>query len=360
MKKHAAPNMSDGLQHLTLSSEELEQLSPEGKHALSVLNQICAADHKTKAEDLLKDYEESIPDDLQSTFDPQASLDAFRNRHKALLDSPPEAPQKHPSIRRRLFTLIVAVLLIASFVITAFGHNPYNMIVQWGKETFRFGSDFKIKDDIIYYDDGTYEDRSGMGLTAEESDEIVRYIEDNDLTPEEAKEYIQTLMEEGTYDKDPPPEPEGELLEPLPVDPSETIETIPEQGTIFEVMEKYGVHKKIFPTWIPDGFEQTSVSAVVDHRDNSIDFSVTYEKGDSFLAFHTTHILPGQTVISTEKDSRPVEKYTCGGLDYYLMYNLSQVNATAMTEDTQIFFNGDVTKEEMKKMIDSIYEGVEK
>lgn len=359
MKKQASPQtQDDGL----LSPEELALLSAEERQAFSVLDAVCASKSAQEAEKILDGYMEEIsrtPAGLEP-FDAQASLDAFLAQHKTLMQMPPQDKPVRPRLRRRVLSLLAAVLLVFSLIVTATGKNPFS--VEFGKSTFRLNpgvtpdAEPRRVGDRIYYSDGTYDDRSGS-LTEEEEDEILSYILDNDLTPEEAKEYILKLIEEGTYDKEVPEIPEEEMEEPLDL-PSEK-QTIREEGTIFEVMEKYGVHKKLFPTWIPEGFKQTELQVIIDSYYNSIDFYVAYEKGVCFLAFGTTYIIPGSKGGTTEKDSRPVEKYTRGGVDYYLTYNLSQVNADAIVDDSLVLFNGDVTKDEMKKMIDSIYEEVD-
>lgn len=363
MKKYNGQEIADNQSDMALSLEELEQLSPESREAFSVLDQICTSKSEEETEAILESYLASVQGDpiqKQISFDAQASLEKFRSQHKVLMESPPTAVPRSRKLRLRKRVIIVAAatFLLASCVVTASGKTPYELLASWGLDTFRLESDSPPVEigDKIYFSDGTCWDRSGL-LTSEEGDEIVRYIEDNNLTPEEAKEYILKLMEEGTYDKEPPAEPEGELLEPLDV-PS-PVTTIQEEGTIFEVMEKYGVDKKIFPTWIPEGFVQTDINVVTDSRYNTIDFNVTYEKGVCSLGFSTMRLLPGSEGSIIEKDSRPVEKYTSGGVEYYLMYNLSQVDAVTIVDNTEIFFNGDVTKDEMKKMIDSIYEGAD-
>ncbi len=57
-----------------------------------------------------------------------------------------------------------------------------------------------------------------------------------------------------------------------------------------------------------------------------------------------------------EKDDRPVIQYTVNGVDWYIMHNLEYVVASAVVNQREVLFCGPVTVDEMKKVINSVYE----
>ena len=56
-----------------------------------------------------------------------------------------------------------------------------------------------------------------------------------------------------------------------------------------------------------------------------------------------------------EKDDRPVIEYTKENTTWYIMHNLQQINAVALTENYQVLISAPVSVDEMKEIIDSIY-----
>ena len=57
-----------------------------------------------------------------------------------------------------------------------------------------------------------------------------------------------------------------------------------------------------------------------------------------------------------EKDDRPVIEYTKENTTWYIMHNLQQINAVSLTENYQVLISAPVSVDEMKSIIDSIYE----
>ena len=130
-----------------------------------------------------------------------------------------------------------------------------------------------------------------------------------------------------------------------------------------EVATALGINIPAFPTWIPDGFVLDEILVTKDHESSSMDLDISYEKrGEKYLF--------GVSIISSvlaidnalectiiEKDDRPVITYTAGNVDWYIMHNLDTINATTIVDDYLILISGPVTVDEMKKVIDSVYEG---
>ena len=50
-------------------------------------------------------------------------------------------------------------------------------------------------------------------------------------------------------------------------------------------------------------------------------------------------------------------QYTANSIDWYIMYNLDYVVASTVVNQREVLFSGPVTVDEMKNVIDSVYEG---
>ena len=85
------------------------------------------------------------------------------------------------------------------------------------------------------------------------------------------------------------------------------------------------------------------------------DVRADYENGDSKMFIQILKITDttGDTI---EKDDRPVIEYTKENTTWYIMHNLQQINAVSLTENYQVLISAPVSVDEMKSIIDSIYE----
>ena len=84
------------------------------------------------------------------------------------------------------------------------------------------------------------------------------------------------------------------------------------------------------------------------------DVRADFDNGDSKMFIQILKITDttGDTI---EKDDRPVIEYTKGNTTWYIMHNLQQINAVALTENYQVLISAPVSVDEMKEIIDSIY-----
>ena len=91
------------------------------------------------------------------------------------------------------------------------------------------------------------------------------------------------------------------------------------------------------------------------HAIVSFDACYTSENGTFSIAI--TDLTEYGGLGQIEKDDRPVMQYVANGIDWYIMHNLDYVAASAIIYQREVLFCGPVTVDEMKKVIDSIYEG---
>ena len=85
------------------------------------------------------------------------------------------------------------------------------------------------------------------------------------------------------------------------------------------------------------------------------DVRADFDNGDSKMFIQILKITDttGDTI---EKDDRPVIEYTKENTTWYIMHNLQQINAVSLTENYQVLISAPVSVDEMKSIIDSIYE----
>ena len=125
-------------------------------------------------------------------------------------------------------------------------------------------------------------------------------------------------------------------------------------GSLNEALASYGIEEPLAPRWIPEGYALTSVET--SDLDPDIFFSAAYQKGEDCIVVAIMHRETVGSVTTYEKDDTPVEMYQKGGTDHYLMSNSGQNTAAWKNGQNECSISGPISREELKKMIDSIYE----
>ena len=117
------------------------------------------------------------------------------------------------------------------------------------------------------------------------------------------------------------------------------------------------INHPIAPSWLPDGYKQTRIQVTNDHMIGAYDVRADYAKDadDSKMFIQISKItdITGDTI---EKDDRAVIEYTKEKTTWYIMHNLQRLNAAALMDDYQVLISAPISVDEMKKIIDSIYE----
>jgi len=121
-----------------------------------------------------------------------------------------------------------------------------------------------------------------------------------------------------------------------------------------EALEKGNTPSWLVPTYIPDGYrlmdiktEQTPVKKV---------YTAKYKNGESVLVIKVRSYLEGDPVY-VEQNEGLIEEYKISDITYYLFSNLEHNRAAWLYESYECDISGEVTIEELKKMIDSIQKG---
>lgn len=124
--------------------------------------------------------------------------------------------------------------------------------------------------------------------------------------------------------------------------------------TLEEAVEAFGVTAPIAPKWIPDRFELARVWAT--NQSGGILICSDYVDNDGFLQIRYRE--KSELNFSTlEQESSNMEAYSIGGLKHYLLSDLNRQKAFWQNGEFECQVFGTVTRQEMKDIVDSIYEG---
>lgn len=117
-----------------------------------------------------------------------------------------------------------------------------------------------------------------------------------------------------------------------------------------------GVYQDLAPTWWPEGFEVFELKP--EHVEGEFDSVVCgYENKETNEFFHVTFdIYYNAYWFSTpyEKDDTPMEVYESNGRSFYIMSNIDTLTATWSDGSLVVAIGGQLTRDEIKGIIDSI------
>lgn len=118
-------------------------------------------------------------------------------------------------------------------------------------------------------------------------------------------------------------------------------------------LDAYNVALPLAPKWIPDGYKLSEATAEED--DMGITFSATYEhEGECLLI--TIRKVNVDRVKTFEKDEREVVTYKVHDIEHYIMHNIDKITAVWTNDNYEGMITGSISKPNILKMIDSIYE----
>ena len=134
---------------------------------------------------------------------------------------------------------------------------------------------------------------------------------------------------------------------------SDTDSNLPYES-LQEALEQGEITASLAPTWLPEGYE------LVDITVNQIPlkkvYRAKYAKGDQFLIITVQDYL-NVDPFYVEQSEGLVEKYEVSGVTYYLFSNYDNNRAVWQYKSYECDISGEVTIDELKKMIDSIQKG---
>ena len=313
---------------------------------LALLDQVCQSGEDALPQ--LKAYtDETQTENAENTHpDVESALKAFKEQHAAAFET-----HKHTRVRRwgyRLCVIAAAIIVLNTLCIFAFGRSMYDYAAMWGAETFGYimqTANPEKYDPETYYNPREqyvgelpeYDPNAPLGSeenpisTNSSKQPNFSDIPDTDVTSLGLK---KTASEWGA----------SHVVERFEIVNADLLQTV----------KAFGVSDKVIPTWLPEGFTQEYIQITKDHLSQTTDFFANYLNGERNLSVCISSIHTDSNAV-IEKDDRPVIEYEVHNVNWYIMHNLDNINATTVVGDREVLFYGTVTVDEMKKMIDSVY-----
>lgn len=148
--------------------------------------------------------------------------------------------------------------------------------------------------------------------------------------------------------------PNDDAAKDSPIESSVVSEYTVDSGyqTLGGVLKTYGINRQIIPTWIPDGFEQTEL--MISEFAGVVGISVDYFFGELYFSMQVNITENPHTAF--EKTDADPEVLRINNTDYFLIENTVTNMVTWYIDGCECYIVGSLSKEDIKKMIDSIYE----
>ena len=134
-----------------------------------------------------------------------------------------------------------------------------------------------------------------------------------------------------------------------------------EYADLQEALTAYGINRPVVPKWLPEGFVLDDL--IVDDLGDGdqIVFHAPYRRGNNYLIVQMDIYLENENRSQDnfwdfQKDGGDPIPYEAGGITHLLTTNAGRPVALWANGPAECCISGDITMEELKQMIDSIYE----
>lgn len=125
----------------------------------------------------------------------------------------------------------------------------------------------------------------------------------------------------------------------------------PYQESIPSVLNELGITELLYPNWIPEDLVLTD--SVYD-KDRFLFFEA-YRSDDRFLSITISATTGSETAVYQKEDTSH-EEYVTSNVTHYIFDNTNEVSAVWYSDNYTTLIVGNITLEEMIRIIDSVYE----
>ena len=109
------------------------------------------------------------------------------------------------------------------------------------------------------------------------------------------------------------------------------------------------------PKWIPEGFELADI--IVDDAYEIVDIGARYKKGEDVIVFSIIQTQEGGMIDAFyEMNEESLRTETVGDLEVYFFDNSARNSAAWQEDEYLVYFSGDISEQEVEKMVQSIFE----
>ena len=129
-----------------------------------------------------------------------------------------------------------------------------------------------------------------------------------------------------------------------------------EYESIQDAVDALAIQEKVVPTRYPEGYELDSVKTTI--MEDAAKVRAVFKNGEKEFSFWVRHFdtVEDADKADLEKDGEDVEVYTAENITHYIFSNMEVTKATWMNNTAMCSISGALSREEIKAMIDSIYE----
>lgn len=124
-----------------------------------------------------------------------------------------------------------------------------------------------------------------------------------------------------------------------------------ELKSLKDALNENAINEKLVPTWMPEGY--INIDLKITSSPRVLNINSVYEKNGSDLIIKIRQTI-GVQAPQTEKNDDFLEVYVVDGVEYYIFSNTETLQAAWSIGEFECIIGGNITLEEMKKMIDSI------
>lgn len=121
------------------------------------------------------------------------------------------------------------------------------------------------------------------------------------------------------------------------------------------ILNSLGINVKI-PRWLPDGYHRYMCEQ--QSSENPIYVISWFLNGDDFISIKVLETMDKNHSSAGEKSGEAVEEHVKNGIAHYIMTNNGNCKAIWMDGDYEICIQGEITRENIIRIINSIYERV--
>ena len=118
-----------------------------------------------------------------------------------------------------------------------------------------------------------------------------------------------------------------------------------------DVLASMGITEPLYPTWLPDDFTRTESQVV----EEPFFLHEKFEGNDRRLIITIYPVTDFATSVYQKESDQAVE-YIASDILHYIFDNTNEIVAVWNTENYTTLITGNISLEEMKKIIDSVYE----
>ena len=122
-------------------------------------------------------------------------------------------------------------------------------------------------------------------------------------------------------------------------------------STISMALKQFGIDEPLCPTWLPEGFvlteSQINTKPLILHE--------AYYNQDRYITI-TISPIDGFNETFYQKEDTPPTEYYVGNIAHYIFCNTNSVEAVWYTENYSVAIAGNMSEEEMTRIINSVYE----